>query len=69
MTWKSLSNIIADDPYSCAVYANKFNLLNTEGCKETYQNSEEIQVQTSQGSQEIQALMGSSKGLCTCLTT
>ena len=34
MTWESLSNIFADDPYSCAVYANKFNLLNTQGWKQ-----------------------------------
>ena len=27
MTWEPLSNIIADYPYSCAVYAKKFNLL------------------------------------------
>ena len=27
MTLEPLSNIIADDPYSCAVYAKKFDLL------------------------------------------
>ena len=31
MTWEPLSNIIADNPYSCAVYAKKLNLLNTQG--------------------------------------
>ena len=31
MTWEPLSNIIADDYYSCAVYAKKFDLLNTLG--------------------------------------
>ena len=30
MTWEPLSNIIADDLYSCAVYAKKFHLLNLQ---------------------------------------
>ena len=30
MTWEPLSNIIADDPHSCAVYAKEFDLLNTQ---------------------------------------
>ena len=30
MTWEPLSNIIADDLFSCAVYAKKFNLLSTQ---------------------------------------
>ena len=34
MSWEPLSNIIADDCYSCAVYVNKFNLLNTQGWKQ-----------------------------------
>ena len=34
MTWEPLSNIIADDPYSCVVYAKKFDLLNTQGWKQ-----------------------------------
>ena len=34
MAWEPLSNIIADDPYSCAVYAKKFNLLNTQEWKQ-----------------------------------
>ena len=34
MTWEPLSNIIADDPYSCAVYAKKLDLLNTPGWKQ-----------------------------------
>ena len=34
MTCEPLSNIIADDPYSCAVYAEKFDLLNTQGWKQ-----------------------------------
>ena len=32
-TWEPLSNIIASDPYTCAVYAKKHNLLNTPGWK------------------------------------
>ena len=34
MAWEPLSNIIADDPYSCAVYAKKFDLLNKQGWKQ-----------------------------------
>ena len=34
MTWEPLRNIIADDPYSCAVYAKNFDLLNTQGLKQ-----------------------------------
>ena len=34
MTWEPLSNIIADDPYSHAVYAKKFNLLSIQGWKQ-----------------------------------
>ena len=34
MTWEPLSNIIADDPFSCAVYAQKFSLLSTQGWKQ-----------------------------------
>ena len=34
MTWDPISNIIADDPNSCAVYAAKFDLLNTQGWKQ-----------------------------------
>ena len=34
MTWEPLSNIIADDLYSCAVYAKKLKLLNTQGPKQ-----------------------------------
>ena len=32
-TWEPLSNIIASDPYTCAVYAKMHNLLNTPGWK------------------------------------
>ena len=32
-TWEPLSNIIASDPYTCAVYAKEHNLLNTPGGK------------------------------------
>ena len=32
-TWKPLSNFIASDPYTCAVYAKEHNLLNTPGWK------------------------------------
>ena len=38
MTWEPLSNIIADDPCSCAVYAKKFDLLNTPGWKQLKQH-------------------------------
>ena len=31
MTWEPSNNIIADDLYSCAVYAKKFDMLNTPG--------------------------------------
>ena len=34
MAWEPSSNIIADDLYSCVVYAKKFNLLNTRGWKQ-----------------------------------
>ena len=30
-TWEPLSNIIASDPYTCAIYAKEHNLLNTPG--------------------------------------
>ena len=33
VTWEHLSNIIANDPYTCAVYAEKHDLLNTPGWK------------------------------------
>ena len=32
-TWEPLSNIIASDPYTCAVYDKEHNLLNTPGWK------------------------------------
>ena len=32
-TWEPLSNIIASDPYTCAIYAKKHDLLNTPGWK------------------------------------
>ena len=32
-TWEPLSNIIASDPYTCAVYAKEHELLNTPGWK------------------------------------
>ena len=32
-TWEPLSNIIASDPYTCAVYTKEHNLLNTPGWK------------------------------------
>ena len=32
-TWEPLSNIIASEPYTCAVYAKKHDLLNTPGWK------------------------------------
>ena len=34
MTWEPQGNNITDDPYSCAVYAKRFNLLNTPGWKQ-----------------------------------
>ena len=33
MTWEPLSNIIASDPDTCAIYAKKHDLLNTPGWK------------------------------------
>ena len=33
MTWEPISNIIASDPYTCAVYAMKHDLLITSGWK------------------------------------
>ena len=33
MTWEPLNNIIASDPYTCAVYEKKHDLLNTPGWK------------------------------------
>ena len=33
MTWDPLSNIIESDPYTCAVYAKKHDLLNSPGWK------------------------------------
>ena len=32
-TWEPLSNIIASDPYTCAIYAKKHDLLNNPGWK------------------------------------
>ena len=34
-TWEPLSNIIANDPYTSAVYAKEHNLLNTQGWKKS----------------------------------
>ena len=34
MTWEPLTIIISDSPYSCAVYAKKFELLNMQGWKQ-----------------------------------
>ena len=72
MTWETLTNIIADDPYSCAVYSKKFDLLNTQECqnsKKSHQNPQDVQVQTSQSIKEVQTWMESSKRLCSCPTT
>ena len=33
ITWEPLSNIIASDPYTCAIHAKRHNLLNTPGWK------------------------------------
>ena len=33
ITWEPLSNIIASDPYTCAIYAKKHDLINTPGWK------------------------------------
>ena len=33
MTWEPLINIITSDPYTCAIYPNKHELLNTPGWK------------------------------------
>ena len=34
MTWEPLSNTIADDPYSGAVYAKKFDFITSQGQKQ-----------------------------------
>ena len=34
ITWEPLTNIMTDDPYSCAVYAKIFDLLNTQRWKQ-----------------------------------
>ena len=34
MIWEPLSNINADDPYSCAVHVKEFDLLNTQEWKQ-----------------------------------
>ena len=51
-TWEPLSNIIASDPYTCAVYAKEHDLhsrmeTSKKTCKnsqKTYQNSQEIKI-------------------------
>ena len=40
-TWEPLSNIIASDPYTCAVYAKKHDLLNTPGWKLSKRHSKD----------------------------
>ena len=47
MTWEPLSSIIASDPYTCAVYAKKHDLLNTPG----WNNKKDMQEQQ-EGSSE-----------------
>ena len=39
ITWEPLSNIIASDPYTCAIHAKRHNLLNTPGWKLFKRNS------------------------------
>ena len=54
MTWEPLSNIIADDPYSYAICAKKFNILKhtrMETTQKACQNSKKTHLHT----QEIQA--------------
>ena len=34
ITWEPLTNIIADDPYFCAAYAKKFDILKAQGWKQ-----------------------------------
>ena len=40
-TWEPLSNIIASDPYTCAIYAKEHNLLNTPGWKLSKRHSKD----------------------------
>ena len=40
--WEPLSNFIASDPYTCAVYAKKHDLLNTPGWKLSKRHSKDI---------------------------
>ena len=69
------SNINPDDTYSCAVYAKKFDLLNTLGwkqlkdMKELQRELSELLRNPSTDKLRHQGGMGSSKTLCTCLTT
>ena len=63
MTLEPLNNIIASDPYTCAVYAKKHDLLSTPGWKllkrhartarKTHQNPLEVKIQTNQGIKKI----------------
>ena len=76
-TWEPLSNIIASDPYTCAVYAKEHNLLNTPGWKllKKHARTARILIGTLKKSKYRQARvsrkykMGSPKRLCTCTTT
>ena len=63
MTWELLSNIIGSDPYTCAVYAKRHDLLKhlrmeaiemtCKNRKKTHQNPQEVKIQTSQGIKKI----------------
>ena len=55
MTWETLSNIIAADPYSCAIYAKKFDLSickhgnNSKGMPEQQEDSSDLSGSPSTG--------------------
>ena len=74
ITWEPLSNIIASDPYTCAIYAKRYGSLNTPGWKllKRHARTARSLIRTLKKSKYRQAKasrMGSSKRLCTCVTT
>ena len=79
MTLKPISNIIPSDPYTCAVYAEKNDLLNTSGWKlskrhvrtarRLIRTLKKSKYRQTKASRKTYTWMGSSKRLCTCPTT
>ena len=77
-TWEPLNNIIASDPYTCAVYAKEHNLLNTPGWKllKRYARTARRLIRTLKKSKYRQARASRKykhgwevPRLCTCTTT